>query len=82
MQTKHGIKEAKMPYGVDKNMGGDSKENDKWMENCVQKVMKSGKDKSSAVAICKTTLSKTKGDKAKAEFILESLDRYEDITKK
>jgi ribosomal protein S7 len=70
-----------MPYGVDKKIGGDSKENDKWMENCVTKVMKSGKDKGSAIAICKTSLQKMKGDKAKAEFLLESLDDYGDIAK-
>jgi len=70
-----------MPYGVDKESGGDSKENDKWMENCVTKVMKGGKDKSSAIAICKSSLQKMKGDKAKAEFFLESLDDYGDITK-
>jgi len=62
-----------MPYGVDKDIGGDSDENVSWMEKCVQKVMKTGKDKGSAVAICKSTLKKTKGDKAKAEFILSNI---------
>jgi hypothetical protein len=61
-----------MPYNVDKEQGGDNKENDKWMENCVAKVMKSGKDKGSAVAICKTTLKKSKDNKAKAEFLLDA----------
>jgi ribosomal protein S7 len=60
----------KMPYGVDKDIGGDSPENDKWMENCVKKVMATGKEKSNAVAICKSTLKKTKGNQSKAEFIL------------
>jgi hypothetical protein len=60
-----------MPYGVDKEFGGDSPSNDNWMENCVRKVMKGGKDKSSAVAICKTTFKKSKGDKAKAELLLD-----------
>ena len=62
-----------MPYGIDKKLGGDSPENDKWMENCIQKVMKGGKDKGSAIAICKTTFHKMKGNKAKAEFILNQV---------
>jgi hypothetical protein len=88
MHKEHGTEEANMPYGVDKEIGGDSKENDAWMENCVQKVMsrkgKDGKpiDKSSAVAICKTTLSKSKGDHAKAQITLESLDNPYDIVQK
>jgi hypothetical protein len=62
-----------MPYGVDKKQGGDSPENVKWMENCVTKVMKTGKDKGSAIAICKTTLGKAKNNKAKAEFIISEI---------
>jgi hypothetical protein len=61
------------PYGVDKKIGGDSPENDNWMEGCVKKVMSGGKDKQHAIMICKSTLSKTKGDKAKAEFIVGEL---------
>ena len=61
------------PYRVDKDIGGDSDENVSWMENCVKKVMKTGKDKGNAVAICKATLKKTKGNKSKAEFILSEL---------
>jgi len=45
-----------MPYGIPKDIGGDSKENTEWMERCVSRVMKSGKDKSSAIAICKKSL--------------------------
>ncbi len=63
-----------MPYGVDKDVGGDSPENDKWMEKCVSRVMSQGKDKGSAIAICKTTLKKMKGDKAKADFVLSQED--------
>ena len=62
-----------MPYGVDKKLGGDSPENDSWMENCVKKVMKTGKDKGSAVAICKTTFKKMKKDKAKSSFVIDEL---------
>ena len=47
-----------MPYGMP---GGDTKKNDAWMEKCVDSVMKSGKDKSSAIAICKVTYMKSHG---------------------
>lgn len=49
-----------MPYGVDKSLGGDSKENVAWMERCVKSVQEGGKDKSSAVAICKAQLRRKK----------------------
>jgi hypothetical protein len=70
-----------MPYGVDKEQGGDSKENDKWMERCVQRVMAGGKDKGSAVAICKTTLKKMHSDQKKAEFAITELLGNKDIYK-
>lgn len=53
-----------MPYGVDKKLGGDNEENTKWMEGCVESVMKGGKDKSTAVAICKSQLRKKKESKS------------------
>jgi len=62
-----------MPYGVDKDIGGDSKENTQWMEKCVKKVMNTGKDKSSAIAICKSTLKKSKGNKSRASFDISLL---------
>jgi hypothetical protein len=66
-----------MPYGMPMDEGGDSKKNDKWMENCVQKVMKEGKDKQGAVAICKSTFEKMhkNHDKmmSKSEFLSEPL---------
>lgn len=49
-----------MPYGM---RGGDTPESDSWMEKCVAKVMKDGKDKSSAIAICKATYEKMKDKK-------------------
>lgn len=49
-----------MPYGIDKKIGGDSPSNVKWMEECVAKQIKAGKDKSSAIAICKYILKKSK----------------------
>ena len=57
-----------MPYGVDKDLGGDSKENVSWMEKCVTKVQGTkGKDgkplsKDAAIAICKSTMKKSKKD--------------------
>jgi hypothetical protein len=58
-----------MPYNVDKDQGGDSKDNTKWMENCVDSVMsKSGKDKPSAVAICKAQLRKNKEKNSEIEI--------------
>jgi hypothetical protein len=60
-----------MPYGIDKDLGGDTEKNDKWMEDCVNKVMNDdGKDKPAAIAICKTILKKSKADLAIATFIL------------
>jgi hypothetical protein len=56
-----------MPYGVDKSIGGD----DGWMESCVMKVMKTGKDKQSAIRICKSSLDKSKDNKAKAEVMVD-----------
>lgn len=64
--------------------GGDSPENVKWMENCVAKIKgkpvkdpKTGKehpaDEGTAIAICKTTFMRMKGNKAKAEFILNQI---------
>ena len=57
-----------MPYNVDKDQGGDNKNNTSWMEKCVDSVMSKGnKDKSSAVAICKAQLKKKK----ESEFIYD-----------
>jgi hypothetical protein len=52
-----------MPYGVDKELGGDNKANTKFMEACVKAVkgQKSRKgiiDEASAIMICKSTLKK------------------------
>lgn len=65
-----------MPYGMPKEMGGDSPSNDAWMERCVSKVSSQkdkegktyGKDK--AIAICKSTFMKMKGNKSNAEVEL------------
>jgi hypothetical protein len=59
------------PYGIQKEQGGDSPENDTWMEKCVSSVMDSGKSKGSAIAICKTQLKKKKESKSELDFILD-----------
>lgn len=59
-----------MPYNIPQEIGGDSQENTRWMEECVRKVMLTGKTKEDAIAICKATLIKSKGEKAKASFII------------
>lgn len=59
------------PYGVDKELGGDNKKNDSWMEKCVEKVMAGGKDKGSAIAICKSQMKK---NMSKSDF------NYEDVS--
>ena len=53
-----------MPYGIDKEHGGDTPENDAKMERCVEQVMAGGKvkDKSVAIAICKHSIFGFKDD--------------------
>lgn len=71
-----------MPYGIDKKLGGDSKENEGFMEKCVNGI--SGKNprtnkpytKGEKIAICKTQLKKKK---AKSEFVLDLEALYETI---
>lgn len=54
-----------MPYGFPKKLGGDSPDNDALMERCVSKVMAQGKDKQSAIRICKVSIAmrKSRGNK-------------------
>jgi ribosomal protein S7 len=49
-----------MPYGFPKAQGGDSKANDALMERCVSRVMATGKDKVTAIKICKTSIAMRK----------------------
>jgi uncharacterized protein YoaH (UPF0181 family) len=46
-----------MPYNIE---GGDTPESTQFMEDCIQKVMKKGADKSKAVAICKVSFRNMK----------------------
>jgi len=65
-----------MPYGVDKKLGGDSKENDSWMEKCVAgingKNKRTGKPytKGEKIAICKAQLKKSKSELATVDELL------------
>jgi hypothetical protein len=62
------------PYGVDKKIGGDNPSNDSFMENCITKVMKGGvKDKGKAVAICKVSLEKHKGNQKEASTDIDRI---------
>lgn len=55
-----------MPYGIDEKLGGDSKENDAFMESCVARISgnnpRTGKPytKGEKIAICKTALRNKK----------------------
>lgn len=70
-----------MPYGVSKDIGGDSKQNDKFMERCVSAISGTNKrtgkpyTKGEKIAICKSQLSK---NKAKAGFDFEQGDASAD----
>lgn len=46
-----------MPYNM---RGGDTPESTAWMERCVAAVMKDGKEKSNAIAICKAAYARHK----------------------
>ncbi len=70
-----------MPYGVDKKLGGDSKENDAWMERCVTSVMKGGKEKSNAIAICKSQMKKMHEKKENKAGLDEIVIDYDIITR-
>lgn len=48
-----------MPYGVAKDVGGDSPSNDSLMEKCVIQVMRQGKDKETAIRICKSSIQRS-----------------------
>jgi len=64
-----------MPYGVDKKIGGDSPENDAWMERCVGSDFGTNKrtgkpyTKGEKIAICKTQLRKHKEKNSSLDII-------------
>lgn len=58
-----------MPYGLPKDVGGDSPANTKWMENCVSNVKGQGKPGSDAIAICKAQLIKKKRNTKSEDLI-------------
>lgn len=45
-----------MPYGIDKEHGGDSVKNVAKMERCVEHLMGKGHSKESAIRICKSSM--------------------------
>lgn len=57
-----------MPYGIDKELGGDSPANVRYIKDCVKGVVgkknkRTGKPftKSEAIAVCKAQLRKSRG---------------------
>ena len=61
-----------MPYNLPKEIGGDSSENTSKMESCVKELVKKGKAKNSAIAICKSSLIKARGKAALARLLARS----------
>ena len=61
---KQGSFQKEAPYGIPKEKGGDSEENDANMEDCVRKVMAKGKAEENAIRICKDSLGFTKEEHA------------------
>lgn len=45
-----------MPYGMAKDAGGDSPQNDAKMERCVTELTAKGYSKQSAIRICKVSI--------------------------
>lgn len=45
-----------MPYGIARELGGDTAANDAKMERCVAQVMAKGASKVSAIKICKASM--------------------------
>jgi hypothetical protein len=62
-----------MPYNVENEKDEDTK----FMESCVKKVMKTGKDKSSSIAICKTTLQKKKDSNQEDTLIANEIKEFD-----
>ena len=48
-----------MPYGVAKSAGGDNPKNDAKMESCVQHLVSQGRDKVTAIRICKAAIQRS-----------------------
>jgi hypothetical protein len=48
-----------MPYGISKNLGGDSQSTDARMEKCVADLTGKGYKKLNAILICKSTIQKS-----------------------
>jgi hypothetical protein len=48
-----------MPYSLAKDAGGDNSANDAKMERCVQHLVSQGRDKVTAIRICKTAIQRS-----------------------
>lgn len=60
-----------MPYQLPDTIGGDSKENTAWMDECIKKLSEKGYSKQDSIAICKSTLIRLKGNKLSASFFID-----------
>lgn len=72
-----------MAYGIDKDMGGDSPGNTKWMEKCVDAITGTNKrtgetyTKGEKIAICKSQL---KRNKSKAAIVtMKMMEDMDDV---
>lgn len=69
-----------MPYNIDKKLGGDSKENIKFMEDCIDSIKginkRTGKPymKGEKIAICKTALQRKKSSNSALDGFAEEVD--------
>jgi len=77
-----------MPYGVDKDIGGDNPSNVGWMEKCVSGVTGTNKrtgkpyTKGEKIAICKSQLKKKRSKSDVSDFTevdADVISRVEDI---
>lgn len=66
-----------MPYGIPKNLGGDSKENIRWLETVARNIMDKGYSQEEAIRICKEKFIEKKGNKTRASIAIVNylLDR-------
>lgn len=70
-----------MPYNIPDNLGGDSPQNTKWMETCINSITGINKrtrkpyTESEKIAICKTALKKKKTTSQAEEEINHGIDR-------
>lgn len=69
-----------MPYNIDKKLGGDSKENIKFMEDCIDSISGTNKrtgkpyTEGEKIAICKAALKRKKSSNSALDSLAEEID--------